>query len=437
MVIEELKEKFKGKKVLVVGLGLLGGGVGVAKFFSELGAHVTVTDLKSEKILKPSIEKLKQYKIKFVLGKHDLDDFLQADIIFKGPSVKWNMPKGIPVEMEVSFFLSHCPSLTIGVTGTRGKSTTTQMINEGLKVNGYKPYLAGNLPGSSTIELLHKLTKNDIVVMELSSWQLSGFHHKKVSPNIAVWTNFYPDHLNYYKSMDEYFYDKQAIYLYQKKTDYFVVNKNLQDKLKPSPIAITKYFQPEDYPEKLNYLKGEHNIENASAAWLALQKLKINPQKTLSAINNYQGLAYRQQRVGKKNNVIFINDTTSTTPIATIKALDTFNDKPIILILGGNSKGLPTDDLIGKLKSVKKIVLLTGSFTEEIYGRLKLLYQNKLSEKYNNLEEAVKVAYDEALSLKQESCVLFSPGATSFAMFNNEFHRGEKYNEIVKDLINK
>ena len=131
-----------------------------------------------------------------------------------------------------------------------------------------------------------------------------------------------------------------------------------------------------------------------------------------------------------------MNDTTSTTPIATIKAIDTFVDKKIVLILGGNSKNLPVEELLKHLNKVEKIILLAGSFTDQLIDKLRASYASKLSEEiYDNIDAAVKKAYETAKDLKDESYILFSPGATSFAMFNNEFHRGEEFNRVVKTLL--
>jgi len=444
LVYNQLKEKYRGKKVLVVGLGLQGGGVGVAKFFSELGAYVIVTDKKSEKQLLPSIEKLKDFKnIDYHLGGHHQDDFITADIIFKGPSVPWDLPeiveaqkKGVPIEMEMAFIAKYFPGKLIGITGTRGKSTTTNLIYQLLKNSGFNVFLGGGLPGISTIDYLKVADKNSFLVAELSSWALSGFHRAKISPHISVLTNLYPDHLNYYKNIDDYFYDKAAIFIYQNKNDFLVLNYQLNSQIKKfSPKSNIFYFSKEDFPFHLTYLKGDHNLENAASSLKVAQILEIDREKAIKIISNFNGLPYRQQLVGKKNNVIFINDTTSTTPIATIRAIDTFQDKKVVLILGGNSKNLPFDDLIKKLKNVEKIVLLAGSFTDQILDNLKRSYKDKVSDKiYDNLEKAVDEAYRLALNFK-DSYVLFSPGATSFAMFNNEFHRGDEFNRIVKKII--
>lgn len=455
-LIENLKNKYTGKKILVVGLGLQGGGVGIAKFFAELGAKVTVTDKKGESKLHESINKLKGLDIQFHLGGHNVDDFINPDIIFKGPSVPWTsgplvqaQNKGIPVEMEMSFVVENYPGKVIGITGTRGKSTTTHLIFNLLKESGYLVSLGGGLPGISTIDCLKEADENSWLVAELSSWALSGFHRKKISPHIAVFTNFYPDHLNYYKNLEDYFYDKQAIFQYQKKEDYLVANKSLMQSIDSSTQIFQKshktekfffasssiFFSKTDFPYKLEYLKGDHNLENAAAALKVSEILKIDKNKAVEIISRFGGLPYRLQIVGQKGNITFINDTTSTTPIATIKAVESLKDKKIILFLGGNSKNLPKEQLIEKLNLVDKIVLLEGSFTEEILSILKKNYSGKLDGPYNNLEQAVNEGYRLAKEINQEYYLLFSPGATSFAMFNNEFHRGEEFNKIVKKLI--
>ena len=442
-IINFLKLKYKNKKILVVGLGLQGGGVGIAKFFAELGAKVTVTDKKSKEQLLQSINRLKPFPITFHFGENKLEDFLNADVIFKGPSVPWTtgpvvqaQSKGIPVEMEMAFVVENYPGKVIGITGTRGKSTTTHLIYNLLKESGYRVSLGGGLPGISTIDCLKEADRNSWLVAELSSWALSGFHRKKISPHIAVFTNFYPDHLNYYKNLEDYFYDKQAIFQYQKKEDYLLVNLNLKKISSASP-AIN--FSKKDFPTELTYLKGDHNLENAAAALKVAEILKIDKNKAVEIIRNFGGLPYRLQIIGKKDNVTFINDTTSTTPIATIKALDAFKDQRVILFLGGNSKNLPSVQLINRLDSVEKIILLAGSFTDEILPVLKVKYSEKLVGPFDNLGKAVEEGYKIAKELVPPKAgdiiLLFSPGATSFAMFNNEFHRGDELNRIIKKII--
>lgn len=441
-VLEGLKNQYGGKKILVVGLGLQGGGVGLVNFFSSLGAWVTATDLKTQNQLQESLLKI-PHNVQLVLGKHDINDFLSADIIFKGPSVPWSLPelvaaqrKGIPIEMESSLFASVCPVPIIGITGTRGKTTVSTMIYDLMRMNGKHAHLGGNISGSSTIQMLDKVSKDDIVVLELSSWQLAGFTKKKFSPHIAVFTNVYPDHLNLYNSMNEYVEDKKAIYIYQGENDYLVAHTSLQSLiLADNPKSRISFFQLKDFPSSLHYLRGEHNKENAAAVLAVSSIVGLDREKSIEFLTEYKPLPFRLETVGTVRNMIFINDTTSTTPIATIKAIQSCTDTSIILLLGGNSKRLPYEELTKELDKAEYIVLLKGTFTDEILPILKKKYSYKLSRVYDSLQEAVgeaiRMAYDPA---KQYS-ILFSPGATSFSLFKNEFDRGEQFNEIVKRTI--
>lgn len=448
-VIDNLKKKYRNKKVLIVGLGLQGGGEGAARFFAELGAIVTVTDKKpKEKLLQSNI-RLSDLPITFRLGEHRLSDFIEADFIIKGPSVLWSIPEivaaiksNIPVEMEVSFFAKHFPGKIIGVTGTRGKSTTTQMIFNILKFSGMPVFLGGGLPGISTISYLKSLSEKDWVVLELSSWSLSGFHRDKISPHIAVLTNLYPDHLNYYKGMDDYFYDKKAAYLYQKKEDYLIVSNYVNDLINEELNSKKITFSKSDFPYKLNFLSGDHNIENAAASLKVADVLKINKEVAVNIIQNFKGLPFRQQTIREVDKITFVNDTTSSTPIATVRAIESFSDKKIILILGGNSKNLPIGNLIDKLTDVEKIIFLAGSFTDRFKNEIIIKHPTKAKDKvFDDLKDAVIEAVKLAKTIqskteneKKSVIILFSPGATSFSMFDNEFQRGDEFNKIVKTL---
>lgn len=441
-LIQKLKQQFSGKRVLIVGLGLQGGGVGLVKFFSELGAEVTATDLKSEEQLAQSIGILKSHKVSYSLNGHKKNDFLTADYIFKGPSVHWDLSeliaaeqRKIPIEMEASFFTSLCPASIVGITGTRGKTTTASMIYESLGHTTDCVYLAGNVSGTSTIDLLYKVKKGDLVILELSSWQLAGFHRKRLSPHIAVFTNFYPDHLNYYQTEDKYFFDKSAIFAYQQKGDYFIASSQLMNRLKSLNLEATvRYFSSNDFSTTLTYLRGEHNQENAAAALFVNDVLNKDHDKAIKKICAFKGIPFRQETIGKKGNVVFVNDSTSTTPVSVTKALETFTDGKIVLILGGNSKRLPFDNLINKLGVADYIVLLKGSFTDEIINVLVEKFKTKITQPYDNLNTAAEMAYKVASSFNQKTYVLFSPGATSFSMFNNEFDRGKRFNEIINSL---
>lgn len=443
LLSEQLSNKLRNKKVLVVGLGLQGGGVGLVKFLDKMGAEITVTDLRTESQLAPSIDKLKDISHKSTFGEHKEEDFLKADIIFKGPSVPWTQPliqkaeqTGVRVEMEASFFAAHCPVPIIGVTGTRGKSTVTHMISAILKKAGRNVLLGGNIPNVSTINLLSDIEDDTQVILELPSWHLSGFHRRHISPHIAVFTNIFPDHLNYYKDMDEYIWDKKAIYLYQANSDYLIANKNLEDVISKDEYKGTiHFFEESDFTESMKYLRGPHNAENAAAAAEVARLLSIGESHIATSLSQFRGVSFRQEVVGTKDNVFFINDSTSTTPAATIAALKSFPPEHTVLILGGDTKNLPTTELVEALNSVNSIVLIKGTFTDEILKDISQKYPNKTSSVFSSLSEAVDAAYRWATQIKSgQSYVLFSPAATSFAQFANEFDRGGAFNQGVKKL---
>ena len=311
MTKKEIKAIFAGKKITVIGLGLLGGALNDAIFLAKHGTELTITDLKSAKELKSSLDKLKKFKsIKYVLGEHRLEDFKNADMILQPGNVPTDSPylaeakkNNIPVFVSESLFFQHLPAgvKTIGVTGTRGKSTTTQLVYEILNLDSQgrslgnfgsrkdRPsvFLAGNVKNVSTLALLGKVKMGDIVVMELDSWALHGMGKIKQSPHISVFTNLMVDHQNFYKSMDAYFADKANIFLYQKNDDSLVcgqeVLKLIQKKYKKySGRAIVPDSGILGLPESKWKIKllGEHNRQNIAYAVTVARILDV-PEKTI------------------------------------------------------------------------------------------------------------------------------------------------------------
>ena len=224
-------EYFKNKKITVLGLGLHGGGIGIVKFLANHGAKVIVTDLKTKEQLAKSLEKLKGIKnVEYVLGQHRNENFTNADMVIKNPCVPWTSPhiklalcSNIPVEIDSSIFFKLCKNPIIGVTGTKGKTTTAALIFEILKLAGKNPVKVGS-GQISVLDKLDNLKKDSVVVFELSSWRLSALKKEKLSPSVAVITNILRDHLNYYKTMEDYIADKKNIFLHQKPGDWLVAN---------------------------------------------------------------------------------------------------------------------------------------------------------------------------------------------------------------------
>lgn len=435
---------FLGKKVLVMGLGLQGGGVGVARFFAEHGAKVTVTDLKSEKELQTSLVSLAGLPINYVLGKHREEDFQKTDLVIRNPDVPRDSSfleiarkAGAKVEMDESLFLRLCPNSqnVIGVTGTRGKTTTTHFIGAILKKAGFHTLLGGNLRGVTTLSLLDRIKAGSVIVLELSSWQLQGLDQDKISPHIAVITNIYPDHLNRYKSIEEYIADKKIIFKYQNKNDFLVLNfenKTCQGLAQEAKSKVV-FFKKSDLPKFLVpqlKLKGEHNLENAAAAYQVAKILKIDEAVITEGLVGFSGVPFRLEEIRTTEGVTFVNDTTSTAPIATIQALKAYHGKKIILLAGGSSKNLDLSELGSEIsKRVKAVIFLEGSATDGLVSEVSRQKSKiKILGKLNDLKKAVILAKKVA---EPGDFIILSPGCASFGMFKNEFDRGEQFNHAV------
>jgi len=439
---ERFKKDYQGKRVLVMGLGLLGGGVGVARFFSEIGAQVTVTDLKNKTELKPSLKKIKDLKVKLVLGRHEEKDFISHDLIIRNPAVPQSSPflalarkKGVAVSMDTSLFAKFCSAPIIGVTGTRGKTTTATLIYELLQGSGKQTLLGGNVQGMAALSLLKKVRENSLVVLELSSWELQGFNQEKISPQIAVITNVYPDHLNRYQNMDKYIADKKVIFKYQTKRDFLVLNQENEETKKMADQTKSQviWFKKADLPKEWHLrLPGGHNLANAAAAYQVGRILKLYPQWMEPVFKTFKGVSGRLEKIAKIRDVKYINDTTSTTPEAVMSALDSFNN-PIILIAGGADKNLSFDQLGAAIsKKAKAVLLLKGTAIDKLTSSINESGgKKKILGCFDDLKKAVKAAQKKA---RPGEIILLSPGCASFGMFNNEYHRGDVFNQIVKEL---
>ncbi len=437
------KAYFKNKKVTVVGLGLLGKRIGDVAFLAECGADVTVTDIKTKEQLAPALLALKKYtKVKYVLGEHRMQDFENKDFILKGQGVALDSlyieharKNGIPIEMDESLFAKLAQGVTIvGITGTRGKTTTTCLIYEIIKLSGKRVFLGGNIRGTAALPLIKKVKPGDIVVFELSSWQLQGFGEDSIAPHISVFTNFMPDHLNYYKGdMNAYFVDKSYIYKHQKKEDFFFYGSSVKKWIVDMPKSQMKMVSVKTLPANWKpKLLGEHNKENIALAIEATRALGIKESVIKKGVENFKAVDGRLEFLKKVEGVSIYNDNNATTAEATIVALETIaklsKDKKVILIMGGADKNLDLKDLARAAKKyAKNIVMLAGSGTERFMKE----YAHIQIEVVQNLKEAVKAARSEAL---RGGSILFSPAFASFGMFVNEYDRGDQFKKIIAKL---
>ncbi|MFH0988301.1 MAG: UDP-N-acetylmuramoyl-L-alanine--D-glutamate ligase, partial [Parcubacteria group bacterium] len=277
--------------------------------------------------------------------------------------------------------------------------------------------------------------KDDLVVLELASWQLQGWGESKISPHVAVFTTIFPDHMNYYKSMTEYIADKKFIYKFQTANDFCVLNidnpdvKKLASTVKSKKVFSSAKDLPTDWQLKI---PGEHNRENAAIA-LAVGKIYgLTDEQMKDTICNFGGLEHRLEVVRELNGITFINDTTATTPVAGIKALSSIAP-PIVLIAGGATKKLALDEFAKKIcERVKAVALLEGTATDELESEIKKNNGDRLIiGRFNKFNDAIERAVSIALP---GDTILLAPGCASFGMFKNEFDRGEQFKKLVKQL---
>lgn len=463
-------EDFKGKKITVMGLGLLGGGIGTVKFLNLAGAKVLVTDIKSKEELVVSIEALKDYKgIEYVLGQHRIEDFTKTDMVIKNPGASWEnkyvkmaLDKKIPVEMDSSLFFKLCKNEIIGVTGSKGKTTVATLIFEILKKAGKNPVAVG-IGKVSVLDKLKELKKDSVVVFELSSWRLSALGRNKLSPKVAVLTNIHPDHLNYYKNMEEYISDKKEIFRYQKPHDFCVINGDDEILNKLSPEINSQIIKFSEHKiekgksvfmeEGIIYLndgidekkvldvsqislRGKHNLANILSAIGAAYAMGINLEEIREAVMEFKKApAHRLEFIRERKGIKYYNDTSATTPESAISGINSFTE-PVILICGGSDKKLNMASLAQAIcQKVKGVIFLRGAATDKIVAEIKKIIGPEASEKKFSIIESMEKALELANeSAKSGDVVLLSPGAASFGLFANEFNRGEKFKKEVMKL---
>jgi len=441
-----------------MGLGISGGGVGAAEFFAKAGARVLVTDLKTRGKLRESLGRLKGLSIRYVLGRHRKEDFENADLIIKNPGVP-NESKflalakksGVPIETDVGIFFDLCPAPVVGVTGTKGKSTTAFLIHQILKRKYKNAVLGGNI-GKSVLEVLPKIKKGGPasptsqggpVILELSSFQLEALTEKKLSPHIAVITNIFPDHLNRYSSFAQYAKAKTNIFRFQKPEDFLIIpeDNRLLEKLTKNARSKKIYFS-KIVAKSIPFLSLAHNAANLAAAIEIAKLFKISRKEILSLIPRLKLLPHRLEKVGEIGGVAYINDSGATNPGAGIEAIKAarslFKNGRLILIAGGEDKNLDYSVFAGEiLKNADFLILLPGSATE----KMKVEFQKHLARTKNLKLKAVidapdmKQAVIHARRLAQKrDAVLLSPAAASFNLFQNEFDRGEQFIKALRSL---
>lgn len=456
-----------GMKVLVMGLGLHGGGLESARFFCDKGAIVTVTDLRDETTLKPSIDALEGRGARYVLGKHEIEDFRTADIVIKNPAVRRTSPylaAAKAIETDISVFLRYSKSPIVAVTGSKGKSSTASAIHHGFRHSGIDSLLGGNIT-VSPLSFLDETGADRPVVLELSSWQLADMKGLGVlKPKVAVLTAIMPDHMNYYSSMEEYVADKRLIYADQDSTDTTIcdLDSSWGRSFASETRAKVLWYSEKVHGEEGAWLEtdqngfhggfcrlmrggktaveeilppsllvpGIHMRKNLLAAGLALRAMGLGSEKVSSAMASFPGVEHRLEFFAESGGVKWYNDSAATIPYAVDAALSSF-DQPVVLITGGTDKNIDFEPVKAAYAKASTIVLLGGTGTDKL---IPLLREQGIGWRgpYDNLGDAVRAAGGIA---RPGMAVVLSPGCASFGRFLHEFDRGKKFKEAVRELL--
>ncbi|MBW9174049.1 UDP-N-acetylmuramoyl-L-alanine--D-glutamate ligase [Clostridium estertheticum] len=452
----EFKEFIKGKKVGVVGIGV--SNIPLIHFLVKLQAIVTAFDKKNQSMLGAAAIDLKEDGVKLILGENYLNDLTGFDVIFKTPSMRIDNPAllrakqgGTYITSEMEEFIKYCPAKIFGVTGSDGKTTTTTIIYNILKSEGYKTWVGGNI-GNPLFANIEEITKDDKVVLELSSFQLMTMN---VSADVAVVTNLSPNHLDIHKDIEEYIDAKKNIFKYQSNQDLLILNKDndLTYELRKEAMGRVKYFSIIDKVKDGAYfqdnklfiinnivcnldeikLKGMHNVQNLLTAFCATQE-DVSVASMRKIATSFIGVEHRGEFVREVEGVKYYNDSIASTPTRTIASLKAF-EKPVILIAGGYDKKIPFEPLAEEAYLNIKTLILVGATKYKI----KEVFESVLMEKKISLEIILAEDFNEAilkakLVAKPGDIVTLSPACASFDMFKDFAARGNKFKEIVMAL---
>lgn len=459
--LEEFNNYLKSRKVAIIGIGV--SNIPLLDYMNEKEARVTVFDDRTiDKIPIEALEKIRKYEINSYFGEDSLKNLKGFDIIFRSPScmpsreeLQEEVKRGAILTSEIEMVLQMSPSTIIGVTGSDGKTTTTTLIYEIIKAKGYKCFLGGNI-GTPLFTRIGEMLPEDIVVLEMSSFQLMGM---EISPQISVITNISPNHLNIHKDYEEYIEAKKNILKNQDNNGVIVLNydNEITREFENEANGKVRFFSSK---EKLSdgiilddgiikeckdkvrrhildtkniKLRGNHNYENACAAIAATAGL-VDVDTQIDVISNFGGVEHRLELVKEIDGVKWYNDSIGTSPTRTMAGLHSF-DEDIILIAGGYDKHLDYKPLAKPILERVKTLILMGQTADKIFYAVKeeAEIQNKQIEIYvcDSLEDTVKMAHKVA---KKGEIVLFSPASASFDLFKNFAERGKKFKELVNRI---
>lgn len=452
--------ELSGKRILIVGLARTG--VALAKFLVPRGAKVTISDHKSKAELANPLEKIAGLDLTLELGGHTPKTFLNQDVIILSPGVPPHLKifdyaksQGVKVTGEFEFCSQFIKEPVVAVTGTNGKTTTCHLAEVFLKESGVKTWLGGNY-GAPLSEYLLAEEKAEVVIAEVSSFMLE--HVERFTPKNVVFTNLAENHLDRYRSMEEYVNAKRKIFLNTNQATTSILNAddNAVVELARDP-AVQRgrifYFsrKPDLEPQIMNIggavtikdqvrvrtgpeieyyslantrMKGKHSFENIMAAMLVAREHGAKHESIQRVIDTYSGMPHRLEYVRKVGGVEFYNDSKATNVHAVMRALDAFEEN-IILIMGGKDTNLNYVPLKDRIKRKVKTLILVGEAKERINRDI-----GDYSETFliGTFEEAILIAYQKS---RIGDTVLMSPGASSFDIFDSYVERGNYFKEIV------
>lgn len=457
MTLQEYLHALSGKRIAVVGLGV--SNLPLLRLLLNAGIDVTVCEVKTAEALGDLYREMSDRGVKWSLGPGNMDD-LNFDVVFRTPGLhpdvlRPGLGADTIVTSEMEAFFQVCPCTIIAVTGSAGKTTTTTIISEILKIAGKKVWLGGNI-GTPLLEYAPEMTQDDICVLELSSFQLMTMHN---SPEIAVITNVMPDHLDYHKDMAEYVSAKRNIFDCGVGSRCVVLNADneVTRSCIPSVKGECRLFTMAKKPEYGAFFDGEwlllqndtgtipvvraadikipglHNVENYLAAFSAVWDYA--PIAAMEKVaREFSGVDHRLQLIRTLRNVQYYNDSIATSPSRTIAGLRSFSDK-VILIAGGRDKRVPFDNLAREILLHVKALFLVGETAEKIESTVRAVPGwNPETLPVTILEDFHEAVVAASAFAKEGDKVLLSPAGASFDQFQNYMERGNRFREIVEGL---
>ncbi len=447
------KESLSGKRVLVMGLGRFGGGVDVVTFAHEAGARVIVTDMAPAEQLSDSVSRLAGLEgVEFHLGSHDPVDFEHADIVVANPAVPGDNKflqiarrAGKYVTSQMNIFFELCPARIIAITGANGKSTTTALTAHLLKNTTDKHvWLSGNIGNQPLLTTIDQINPDDLVVLELSSFQLEQLGEIQKAPNVALLTNLTPNHLDRHGTFANYCAAKENIFKFQElNPDCPAVSVfNGEDeiaagwfeKYRKDADRVCIKFSADDVSEEIRgcfSLPGRANLSNLAAAMAIARQFGVDDEQIKNCLPGFKALPHRLEFVERINGVRWYNDSKATTPQGTMTALEAF-DQPIIIIAGGYDKHIPFDELGERIAQKAKAAILIGTTAPKIAEAIRLAKgRGTKIETANSLADAVELANQLSDS---GDVVLLSPACASYDMFENYEQRGREFAKLVQTL---